>query len=308
LSDRADQKRNSRALPITLTIVIAAVWFNVLDISRLLVLCRAGSSRSYAEAMDLARMELQLRVVGLKRCAGRIGHLPRTLAECAADMPRFQALLDLDGPRKRGWQSMVDEPWHPDPDHKPVRAAQGEGPPPELDFLGLPIRYRPGPRPDGTWVHSDDALVPAVRKVVKASGGVPSGGGPFALASLFLQHRDREQRTLDHRASSLRAVQFGGLLGLILAGVLVSVRWRGRPVRDAGVASITLCGVLALLVTAGSCASLVPCFGMVSFCSSRSGRHERLEILEQGVKRGEIPEEVARTARRYIGELPGRRW
>jgi len=305
--------RRSRALPITLTILLAAGWFATWETQAYWASRSAGSSRSYySPAVQLARVELQLRAVGLRRCAARTGRLPRTLAQCAADMPRLSQLLDFHDKKPEGMshfylRAVINEPWRPSEDPtRPKGARLAPAPPPSLDYLGLPIHYRPGAaKPDGTWLGSQDLLADPVTQFLVHEGGVPPPSKqPFLLSSVFLQHREAEQREKDRKASNIRAMEFGGLLGLVLAGVLISVLWCGRRIRAVGIVSISLGSVLAFLVTAGSCMFYATCYAMAHFRSSSMRRSDRMAILEQGVKRGEIPKEVARTARRYIEALP----
>jgi hypothetical protein len=304
----AARLRFSRALPVTLTIVAAAVWLVALHFKTYWATRHAGSDRAYyAPAVRLARAELVLRAVGLRRCAARTGKLPRTLEACAADMPRVSSLLDRQGTDRGGLRALLDEPWHPSPWRKASRT--GTPPPVSLDYLGLPIIYRPGrhaPGDDPGWV---DSSLTSELKGLRRFGerdlrSVPASPRPFALSSAFLQWRAAAQRRLDQAARNVLALKYGGLLGILLAGVVISVRWRGRRIRGLGTLAIGVGGVISLAFMLGGAVISATCYALASFVSSSLSRADRLAILDEAVKSGEVPPEVAHTARRYIEELP----
>jgi hypothetical protein len=335
--------RPSRALPVVLTIVIAALWFTIFHLASYSANRSAGGHRSYIhDALTMSYLQLELVVAGVRRCAARMGRQPANLAECA-DIPRLSHLAATMHPRKdlgaalEDYDSVLDEPWYPS--SRSTRATRRDSPSPVkrseepdrgFDYLGLPIVYRvdaPVPReaagtpgsfamrpmivlpselgvteePDGS-LHSSAPLQPLIRAYLVATGGEPPASPrPFAVSSIFLRHHLEELQRVERTARITFALEWGGLLGILIIGVTICVLWRGRPTRTGGKVAITVAGVVATLLSLGSLGAFVAsCYVMARFSASGLRRAERLALLEEAVVRGEVPLEVARLARGYI--------
>ena len=106
-------QRMSRASVISLTLIAVSAWYTLTRGSVYWSERHAGSSRRYyPPGLELARLELELRTVAVRRYAARTGHLPKTLADCAED---GAGLVDLayvlgDDSESRKWRSLIDEP------------------------------------------------------------------------------------------------------------------------------------------------------------------------------------------------------
>jgi len=303
----------SRAVPITTTVVLAGVWLGIFQVHGYWAAREAGGERSYyGPAVALARTQLELTAAGLRRCAARAGALPARLEACTDDTPRLEALFAWVEAHKdsaghlRYQVETVDEPWHRGAYSAWKEGQAGPAPPPGHDFFGLPLIYRPGQRaPESeAWVDATTRPDPDLQRFLGRAP--PASPRPFALSSVFLQQRVSRQAKLDRKAWNARALQLGGFLGVVLAGVVLTLRWRGKKSRWPGKLAMGLGGGLSVLFVLGSAVFTATCYAMAQFRSSSMSRADRLALLDEAVRKGEVPREVARTARRYIEKLPER--
>jgi hypothetical protein len=322
----AARRGPSWALPVGIGILLAGVWLGW-GWNRLYWARRDAGSTSgyYFSALEVSRLELDLRCAAVRRSAARTGKLPAKLSDCGGDD------LGLED-----WAAWAREVPSSGQQSSPVQIAlerlnrtvaerefdaddgppPGEGrpaaerPDPDLDFLGLPIVYVRGKRPGGgSWVGSADPFSPEVEQFLAAKGGVPPPASePFALGSIFARERLEEQGSLDRWALFWTVILPAGL-GLIVVGTILAANRLRLPTPRAlgkiGLGAAGLLAGLAALVGLGSTA--VTCYAPARFSAGRLPAEERLRLLERAAERGQLPAEVVRKARAQIESLSGRR-
>lgn len=279
----------SPALAVAIGILSAIAWLVFAEMVYSWAARDFGSRRRYyARGLEACRWELGLRAVAVQRFAQRTGHMPNSLSECEKDLIRL-------GDAYPNLRYLVGDSWNPDA--SPPAAWQ--------DFLGLPIIYTRGQQPPEEFRFLSSEPFPLhMESYLKLHGGVPAASSePFALSSLFMREvLPRLRRQENIQQISLFLI-FAGLAIIIIGTVVLANRWRrfgssafGKVMLRISFFSV-LCGLLFPSVTT--------CYRMASFNARSVSVEKRLRILDDAVKRGEISEEVAKTARSHIKKMFG---
>ena len=309
----ARDKRSARtpAVALCVGLLLGGVWLAVMYPMSYFAHRAAGSDRGYYRgALHIVRAELALHGIAVRQFAQRTGHLPTALAECREDLVDIRQLAAWAGENAN--PNKPDLCWYAFGFYDPERdAARGEEPraerlpPSGFDVFGLPILYRRGSGGDGeTWVRSTDPLPAGVVSYLNAHGGVPTLGTtePFALSSLFLQDRVAFLRGREHWAALVTAVFYAGLTLIVAGTIWLAIRWRKRcpwswPDRLMVVITALVAATLALF---GRATTGATCYRQTSFTVSDLPAAERLALLDEAVRKGEVPADAAKTARDYI--------
>jgi len=252
------------------------------------------SHNYFQKALDTCRSELASRAVAVRRFAQRTGRLPESLSECEKDLVRIEEAAP------NYYSRVIHEPLSMNPPIKDGVAA------PQItqDFLGLPIIYKRGQQKadDRSWFLSSEALPEELELYLKEHGGIPAPSvEPFALSSLFLRDRLALLHGQDMKVMMSRWLLLSGLAIIIVCSIVFAERWRrfsassaGRVMRGMSVLAI-VCGMILLSTT--------PCRKLPRSIFRSVSEQERLRILDNAVKRGEVPDDVAESTRTYIRKL-----
>lgn len=319
----AKSPRVSRAVPLSIALVVFGAWFGWSYQYHYWAERGANRKPSYLQSgTELARYELELRAASIRRHAEKTGALPASLSDC--DVSGLTILDWLrwktDGVKALDENSFYGEPagaltevWVPNEllgDSEGRIVNDSIAPPPsELDFLGLPILYERA-NMDGDpdlWVTSSESFSPDVAAFLDASGGAaPASAEPFRLSSVFMRRNAARIKAVRLRERIAFHLLWAPSLLIIAAIVLILKRGRFRPVGIAGMASVVVAGVLGVFgIAAGYQETHVTCYVPVKFTSWFLPSEERLAILDKAVADGDVPGDVARTARAYIEKRPG---
>ncbi len=325
--------RLGRALPLAVTLLLASAWAGLLGYRSLLASIEAGAYLSHNRACMMAsRLELELRAAGIRRFAARTGRLPNDLKECEADAPAFHAFIlhyagkagtqqDESGAssglyawRKQGFDfQTVDEPWLVETQGFRLRPTLTSVPPPpkELDYLSLPIMYLPGRKtppigePCSAWYESSQKLSGLVLEFLKATGGAPpSADKPFLLTTPFLHSRALEAEKRNRRHLLISAFFWPGLLTILIVGVVTSVLWRPGRGGMASKLALLIPSAIGSLFLLSTNAMRSTCYAMSRFRSSHLSRAERIQLLDEAERAGNVPPDIAARARKQIEDLP----
>jgi hypothetical protein len=315
------KRRPSWALPVGMAILIAGVWlawgWNQLYWARR----SAGSTRGYyAAALSVSKLELQLRSVSIRRHVARTGKLPEALSDCGEDTLGLEdwagwakgiAASGRDPQIELAFDRLnrtIRKPGSEPEDLAPPRGGRpaARRPDPDLDFLGLPIVYVRGGQPEGgSWVGSADAFPPEAEQFLAANGGAPPPSSePFALGSLFAQQCLEAQASKERWALFVTIALPAGLALIAAATILLVNRLRLSAPRAPGRIGLGVAGLLASLTAMfGFASTNVTCYAPRRFRPSYLPAHERLQLLERAIERGQVSAEVARKARAHIADL-----
>jgi hypothetical protein len=304
------QRKFSIALPVTIAILLCCAWYAYFSGPNY---DSEGAKRShmyYAPAITLAKAELAFRAVAVRRYAARIGHLPQSLADCETDMPDILKWLQwIDDHEEIEFElhiyrsvQMMDLPWVPEVPAEWNRPRTELAPRPSAnqDFLGLPIQYVKAMKlaNDDSWIDSSDPLGMEIEKYLEENGGVPPAASqPFSLASLFVRDRTEYLAERDRVVVWGRLYLFGGLASILGITGIVLRKWNGPKLSFRGIVAMLFGGVVAFTFFAPRFAT---CYVMSPFRSRRFSQEQRLTILNEAVRQGEIPTDIAETARAYI--------
>jgi hypothetical protein len=322
----AKRRRISRAVPLSIILIVSGIWlgwsWQNLYWARRDAHTAGGN---YSIGMRLCLLELELRAAAVRKYAARTGDLPASLSDCADDVINIEDWLlwarDVykypDAAYETAWlaehyQHVITEPWAPAelvPEHSDrARTIDVARPPAELDIFGLPIIYerRAKEDNDGSWVFSADGFSPEIEKFLLTRGGVPAASAkPFALGSVFVRGKIEELQVGYRKARRALYLLLGGSLLIIVASVLILWKPDYRFVRLPGAVAVFFSGLIGVVaVFFGWAATQATCYIPSHFISGYLSRQERITLLEDAVRRGEVPADVAKTAREYIEKLP----
>ncbi len=278
-----------------------------------------------AHGVRFCLLELELRAAAVRSYAARTGGLPASLADCAGDVINIEdwllwardAYKYPDADYETAWlaghyQRVIIERWVPDAlvpeEYRPERAAPVSRPRPELDIFGLPIIYeRDGRRDnDGSWVLSAEGLSPEIEKFLQTRGGVPAAPPkPFALGSVFVRDKIERLRIGYRKARRALYLLLGGSLLIIIASAFILWKPDYRFVRLPGAVVVFFSGLTGVVaVFFGWAGTQATCYMSSGMAFEPLSREERIVLLDDAVRRGEVPADVAKTAREYIERLP----
>jgi len=277
-----------------------------------------GRQRYYVEAVEISRVDLALRAVGIRRFAEKTGRLPDSPSECLDVTPGLQEWIAWADrlPYRDDWAThpdrisdRIEEPWSPRGMYYSLDA-EGQPPVPDplLDVFGLPVSYDhsdPFEPPDDA-VLSTDPLPAGVIEFLESHGGVPAESPkPFSLSSATLAANRQVIRDARWKRLGAWGRLLGGIVLWIGAWVVVGRVWRTRQPGRAGRVALTVSSVLTgLAALLGLAATGATCYLPGRFSTRHLSREKRLEILDAAVDEGDVREDVAERARRYIRELP----
>ncbi|MBP7866231.1 MAG: hypothetical protein KA419_09800 [Acidobacteria bacterium] len=284
--------------------------------------------------VTLSRCELYLKAASVRIFAKRTGRMPVSLRECAGDGASFDDWMAWLSKERRAacrdpllqeemffWSASPPRQGggiHPGPFYRD-RLGVPVGPwalvpwsdsaplpplPPGLDPSGLPVLYRVGGSPprDPAAIRSDDPLPPEIAAFFQARGGeAPVPPQPFSLVSLRIRDRLDQQARLDDRVTRAWLELAGGLIlgtALVLA---ILYRW-GSPRKRRMAAGLAILGALSVFAWLWGSTRL---FTKVhsSFYTGIS-RGDLIAVLDEAVRRGEVPPETAAASRQYLLSLP----
>lgn len=277
-----------------------------------------GRQRCYGEGVEVSRVDLALRAVGIRRFAEKTGRLPVDLAEARSLTPTLQEWVAWadDLPRRDDYRNdpirisdRIEEPWSPyGAWYYHDAGVQPPVPDPDLDVIGLPITYdcsKPLESPEFS-VLSSDPLPSGVLEYLESQGGVPAEAPqPFSLSSATLISNLEVVRDAKRKRWGAWVPLLGGIAVWILAWVLVRRVWRSYESGRAGRVTVKVMSVIAgLAAVVGLLGTGATCYSRATFTTRRLNKEKRLGLLDAAVQEGKIRKDVAERARRYIRELP----
>ena len=128
---------------------------------------------------------------------------------------------------------------------------------------------------------------------------------PFALSTLPLQDFMRIISQHEKTRYVYDYLLFAGLACIIVVGVAVTKKWQGPTVGKYGNTGISVAGIVSTVIFLGGLISptSVLCYRPATFKTSDLTVPERLRLLDDAEQKGEISEEAAEIARKFIGAL-----
>lgn len=325
--------RISYKIPLVIVFICTIIW-----VSRLKDLYQEASEYAGRFESDgrrvvtLARYELYLKAVSVRRFAKRTGRMPGSLLESCVDGVEFNEWLTWCSGQGRhscrdpvlreessAWSDCIRRDpgdLHPGLFYVfrmgvPVNAliqsldrslGTLRQPPPGLDAYGLPVLFRVGNRPrDPAGIDSEDPLPPEVSGFFRAKG-IELSASPqsFSLVSLRIRDRLDQQARLDRRLTQAWMLMAGGMALAVILTLAILYRWgtvrKKRPVKT--LTLLMVIGVLASVATPVHHIDYSACY------FHGISRADLLNLLDDAVWCEEIPPEVVQCSRQYLLSLP----